>query len=117
MAVGWVLPQRDLPPPVFPGSREVRRNYSALPRSLLTGTFHDPLWMYVGESSPNHNVANQALEPVGQRVIHWLRAVKHGGKASEVAPFESGSALGDPQPSLKGEYAGEMTLVGCSDGI
>lgn len=86
MAVGWVRAGRDLPPPVLPRSGEVRHNCSALPRSLLTATFHDPMWMCVGESSPNHNTANQALEPAGQGVIHGLRAVKHGGKPSEVAP-------------------------------
>lgn len=40
----------------------------------------------MGKASPNHNLTKHTLELAGQGVIHLLRAIKHGGKASELAP-------------------------------
>lgn len=39
----------------------------------------------MGKASPNHNLTKHTLELAGQGVIHLLRAIKHGGKASELA--------------------------------
>lgn len=51
---------------------------AALPRSLLTGTFHDPLWKYVGAASPNHNTANRALELAGWEGLGGIPHLSQG---------------------------------------
>lgn len=68
----------------------------------------------MGKASPNHNIANHALELAGQEVMCWLGAIRHGGKAYEVAPFVSGPSpaeVGTPGCVLGTERAQQQVLV------